>query len=43
MSETVYEVLRSFHLHKNAENMTQEDWVQFINELEQIFEGLKGE
>ena len=42
MSESVYDVLRSFALNKNAEEMTQEDWILFINQLEEIFEGQRG-
>ena len=38
MSESVYDVLRTFHLVKNVqEGMTQEDWVALVNHLEAAF------
>lgn len=33
MSETVYDILRSFNFEKN--NFTQSEWVDFVNELEE--------
>jgi len=33
--ETVYDILRTFHITKNVEmGMTQTEWIEFIDELE---------
>jgi bacterioferritin-associated ferredoxin len=37
MKETVYDILRSLNIEKN--NFTQEEWIDFINELENNVEG----
>ena len=35
MRPTVYDILRDFHIRKNVEmGMSQNDWIQFINDLE---------
>lgn len=40
MKETVYDILRTFHLRKNVESgMTQEEWIDLIDALEIIYEG----
>jgi len=42
MSETVYDVLRTFHLVKNVQSgMTQEEWIDLVDVLEKIYEGGK--
>ena len=37
MKETIYDILRSLNIEKN--NFTQEEWIDFINELENNVEG----
>ncbi len=37
MKETIYDILRSLNIEKN--NFTQEQWIDFINELENNVEG----
>ena len=39
MKETIYDILRSLNIAKN--NFTQEEWIDFINELENNVEGCK--
>tara|TARA_R110000803_G_scaffold196013_1_gene259278 strand:- start:123 stop:260 length:138 start_codon:yes stop_codon:yes gene_type:complete len=37
MKETIYDILRSLNIEKN--NFTQDEWIDFINELENNVEG----
>ena len=40
MSESIYDVLRTFHIRKNVEmGMTQKEWIDLLDALEKIYEG----